>query len=179
MVTMVTMVTYLRWKERGAKKLPDDYSLIKLQPHGNGMGGGRSGNVDIVTTVWKTFTEFIPLTCNNILVLQQLRHLPGMDVGGVVQDCHVVIPHTYLVSLRTIIGVHHKSVTTVTMVTIVTMEPTVTSKQPIKTRYVGHVTGYQISANQGSVFSDSVGSWLRYFHFELTVNEVLFPSIIT
>ena len=31
-------------------------------------------------------------------------------------------------------------------------------KQPIRTHYLGHVTGYHLSANQGPVFPDSVGS---------------------
>ena len=35
-------------------------------------------------------------------------------------------------------------------------EPTEPRKQPIITRYLGHVTG---SANQGPVFSGSIGFW--------------------
>eukprot|EP00116_Pleurobrachia_bachei_P004865 sb/3465127/ len=38
------------------------------------------------------------------------------------------------------------------------IEPTGTSKQPIITRYLGHVTGYQPIGNQLSIFPDSVGS---------------------
>jgi len=37
-------------------------------------------------------------------------------------------------------------------------EPTETSQQPIRTRYLGHVTGYQPIRDQ-YVFPDSVGSW--------------------
>eukprot|EP00116_Pleurobrachia_bachei_P004072 sb/3464334/ len=37
-------------------------------------------------------------------------------------------------------------------------EPTDTSKQPIRTGYLGHVTGYQPIRPQGPVLSDSVGS---------------------
>eukprot|EP00116_Pleurobrachia_bachei_P016989 sb/3477251/ len=37
-------------------------------------------------------------------------------------------------------------------------EPAETSKQPIRTRYLGHVTGYQ-PITQGPIFNDSVGSW--------------------
>eukprot|EP00116_Pleurobrachia_bachei_P011676 sb/3471938/ len=39
-------------------------------------------------------------------------------------------------------------------------EPTETSKQPIRTPYLGHVDW--LSANQGPVFPDSVGSWLKH-----------------
>eukprot|EP00116_Pleurobrachia_bachei_P006526 sb/3466788/ len=38
----------------------------------------------------------------------------------------------------------------------ITQEPTETSKQPIRSRYLGHVTGYWLSTNQGPVFPDSV-----------------------
>ena len=37
-------------------------------------------------------------------------------------------------------------------------QPTELSKQPIRTHYLGHVTGDWLSANQGPVFPDSVGS---------------------
>ena len=37
-------------------------------------------------------------------------------------------------------------------------EPTEPSKQLIRARYLGHVTGYQPTANQGPVFYGSVGS---------------------
>eukprot|EP00116_Pleurobrachia_bachei_P010405 sb/3470667/ len=43
------------------------------------------------------------------------------------------------------------------------MEPIETSKQPIRTRCLGHVTGYQPIRPQGPVFSDSVGSWNSQF----------------
>eukprot|EP00116_Pleurobrachia_bachei_P011566 sb/3471828/ len=38
-------------------------------------------------------------------------------------------------------------------------EPTETSKQPITTCYLGHVTGFKPIRDPGPVFLDSVGSW--------------------
>ena len=40
-------------------------------------------------------------------------------------------------------------------------EPAEPNKQPIGSHYLGHMTGYQISANQGPVFPGLVGSYLQ------------------
>ena len=49
-------------------------------------------------------------------------------------------------------------------------QPTESSKQPIITRYLGHMTGYHPITNQGPVFPDSVGS------FEFTQQRIRGPA---
>eukprot|EP00116_Pleurobrachia_bachei_P002491 sb/3462753/ len=74
--------------------------------------------------------------------------------------------HTWLIR-KTVGGAMYTLPTRTTLLDqclCVCQEPTDTSKQPIRTLYLGHVTGYQLSANQGPVFPDSVGSWCLSFH---------------